>query len=162
MIPMRFLVPAVLAVTLTVVAGIAMVRGEEPAHGIEVVSAWARATPPGASVGAAYLTLRNRGSEDDRLLGVESAAAARIELHETVEEGGVAKMRPVKPPAILAGEALEMRPGGIHLMLMDLAAPLKEGMSVPLTLTLEVAGAISVEAEVAPLGADAAPSEHSM
>ena len=152
---MRILLPAVTAILLTVAAGVALVRGA-PADTLHV-EAWARATPPGASVGAAYLIVRNTGDQDERLQAVSSRAAESLEMHETVEENGVAKMRPVDGARIPAGGTLVMRPGGTHLMLMGLAAPLKEGGSLPLTVTFEKAGTMTIEVQVAPLGADAPP-----
>ena len=162
-IPFRYLAPAATAVVLTVVAGVAMVRGAEVASALEVVEAWARATPPGAEVGAAYVTLRNNGPDADSLVGATSSVAARIETHETTEANGVARMRPTEAPTIPAGGELAMRPGGTHLMLMGLAAPLTEGDRVPLTLTFAKAGTLTIEVDVAPLGADAPAGDgHSM
>ena len=155
--PMRILLPAVTAIVLTVAAGVALVRGAEAPAGPLHVEAWARATPPGATVGAAYLIVRNNGDQDDSLVSAASEAAESIEVHETVEENGVARMRPLEGAGIPAGGALVMRPGGAHLMLMGLAAPLKEGGSFPLTLNFEKAGTMTIEVQVAPLGADAPP-----
>jgi copper(I)-binding protein len=158
---MRLLLPAVAAVALTAVAAISMARGHDVKVGeIVVTSAWARATPPGASVGAAYVTLRNGGSADDRLLGGASPAARTVAPHLTSEENGVAAMRPFGDPVIPAGGTLEMQPGATHLMLMGLAAPLQEGDSVPLTLTFEKAGAVTIPLEVAPIGADLSGHRH--
>ena len=141
-IPMRLLLPIFAAVLLTAVAAISYVRGAETAVGnLVVTSAWARATPPGANVGAAYVTVENRGAEDDTLVSAESPVAQSVMAHETAEENGVATMRPLAEPAIPAGGTLAMEPGGIHLMLMGLTAPLKKGESVPLTLTFAKAGA---------------------
>jgi periplasmic copper chaperone A len=153
----RILLPAVTAVVLTVAAGVALVRGAEAPAGPLRVEAWARATPPGASVGAAYLIVRNKGDRDDRLVSASGEVAQSVEPHETVEENGVARMRPLEAASIPAGEMLVMRPGGAHLMLMGLAAPLKEGSTFPLTLSFERAGTMTVEVHVAPLGADAPP-----
>jgi periplasmic copper chaperone A len=156
-IPTRILLPAATAIVLTIAAGVALVRGAEAPGGALHIEAWARATPPGASVGAAYLIVRNEGDKDDRLVGAASPAAESVEAHETVDENGVARMRPLEGASIPAGGALVMRPGGAHLMLMGLAAPLREGSSFKLTLTFERAGKMTVEAQVGPLGADAAP-----
>ncbi len=158
---MRLLLPAVAAVALTAVAAISMARGHDIKVGeIVVKSAWARATPPGASVGAAYVTLRNGGSADDRLLGAATPTAKTVAPHLTSEENGVAAMRPLGDLAVPAGGTLEMRPGATHLMLMGLAAPLQEGDSVPLTLVFEKAGAVTIPLEVAPIGADLSGHQH--
>ena len=160
----KIILPATVALVLTLAAFISFARSEEvTAGGLAVISAWARATPPGADVGAAYVTIENRGDIDDRLLGVTTPAAAAVSMHETIEENGVATMRPLEDPAVPAGGRLEMRPGGVHLMLMDLAAPLAEGDSMPMTLTFEHAGELTVQANVAAIGAKApAAHDHSM
>ena len=158
---MRLLLPAVAAVALTAVAAISMARGHDIKIGeVVVTSAWARATPPGASVGAAYVTLHNGGGADDRLLSAASPAARRVAPHLTREENGVAAMRPLGDLVVPAGGTLEMKPGATHLMLMGLAAPLKEGDSVPLTLVFEKAGAVTIPLEVAPIGADLSGHQH--
>lgn len=120
--------------------------------------AWSRATPPTATVAAAYLTLDNRGRKPDRLLSVSSPRAARVEVHAIVHEGNVAKMRRVDPLHVAAGEKLTLEPGGIHIMLMGLASPLVAGERVPLLLRFEVAGDVPVEALV--LAASDAESGH--
>jgi copper(I)-binding protein len=157
----RFIVPAIIALGLTAAAVLTSARGgaETVSGDLAVVSAWARATPPGAKVGAAYVTVENRGSEPDRLVEARSPVAEAVHLHQTVEENGVAAMRPLEAPEIPGGGTLDMAPGGIHLMLMGLSAPLKQGETVPLTLVFERGGEIAIEAEIAPIGA-AAPAQH--
>jgi copper(I)-binding protein len=156
---MRILLPAITAIALTIVALISFARsGETGAGDLAITLAWARATPPGAKVAAAYVRVENRSQSTDRLLGIESPAAEAVELHETVEEGGIAKMRPLDGIKILAGETLAMEPGGIHLMLTGLTAPLEAGETLLLTLTFEQAGSVAIEAEVRPIGA-AAPAD---
>jgi periplasmic copper chaperone A len=127
---------------------------------VEAADAWANATASGmdaadphaahhgGSRAAAYLTLRNRGSEADRVVGVESPASAHAEIHLTLVEEGIARMRPVAGVDILPGETLEMRPGGYHVMLLELHRPLVAGERVPLRLRLERGGELEVEAEV--------------
>jgi copper(I)-binding protein len=158
---MRLLLPAVTAIALTAAAAISMARSEDVRVGqIVVKAAWARATPPGASVGAAYVTLENSGSDDDRLISASSPAAKAVTAHEALEENGVATMRPIEAPAIPADATLEMRPGATHLMLMGLVAPLNEGDDLPLTLVFEKAGAVTIPLEVAPIGADLSGHQH--
>ncbi|MBA3518367.1 MAG: copper chaperone PCu(A)C [Rhizobiales bacterium] len=157
---MRFFLPAATAMALTLAAAISYARSAETSAGDLVVSAWARATPPGAQVAAAYVNVENRGGSADRLLAARSPAANSVSLHATVEENGVATMRPVDDPVIPAGGTLEMRPGGAHLMLTDLQAPLKEGETLSLTLSFETAGELTVEAAVAPVGAAAPADTH--
>ena len=90
-----------------------------------VHSAWSRELPPVSENGAAYVTVRNAGHQADTLVRVETPVAARAEVHEHVHEGGMMKMRPVESVPIAAGDALQMGPGGTHIMLMELARPLR-------------------------------------
>jgi copper(I)-binding protein len=132
---------------------------EFKAGGITVVAPWARATPGGAKVGGAYLELKAAAGAGDRLVSASSTAAGTVEIHEHVNEGGVMKMRRIDGLAVPAGTSVMLKPGGYHLMLMDLKQPLKQGGKLQLTLTFEKAGALSVEGPVAPLGAMAADDD---
>ena len=106
---------------------------------IEVADAWAR-PPIGQSRNtAAYLTLTNRGSAPDRLLGAATAVAGKAELHTTVRDGNVMRMREVNAIELKPGAAVTFAPGGMHLMLFDVQ-PLKAGGTFTLTLTFEKAG----------------------
>lgn len=118
------------------------------AAGIVAGDAWVRATPPGSRVAAVYLRLDNQGTTADRLLSVATPVAERAEVHETVYEGGVARMRRVEVLEIAATGTLSLAPGGRHLMLLGLDAPLVAGARVPLTLRFEHAGELAVEATV--------------
>lgn len=98
---------------------------------------------------AAYLTIRNRGSADDRLLGAGFAGARRVEIHETqVNPEGLATMRRVESIAIPAGREIRLEPGGLHIMLMDLEVSLVSGDTVRLSLEFENNGSRTVAAEV--------------
>ncbi len=133
------------AAALLVTLGLAnLARADE----LAVVDAWARATPPGAAVAAVYLTIDNTGGGTDRLLGAASAAAGRVEVHETRREGDVMRMRKAEPLDIPAGARVVFGPGGLHVMLMDLNEPLREGERLTLALRLERAGDIEVEAHI--------------
>ena len=118
---------------------------------VRVEDAWARATAPGAKVGAGYMKIHTGVA--DRLIGAASPAAARVELHVTEKKGDVMRMREVKVYDIPVGGVFALEPGGAHLMLVDLKAPLKQGTKVPLTLRFEKAGEMKVELEVRALGA---------
>jgi copper(I)-binding protein len=98
-----------------------------------VSDAWARATPPGIEVGAAYLVIKG-GSRPDRLVGASSERADMVHLHDVVEEDGVAKMRSTESVEIPAGQRVELAPKGRHLMLMGLAAPLVAGQTFAIVL----------------------------
>jgi periplasmic copper chaperone A len=119
---------------------------------ISVDSAYARATAPGQPAGGGFLTLVNAGA-DDRLVSASSEAAASVELHVMSMRGDVMQMRQVDAIAIKAGQTVELKPGGYHLMLMGLKAPLKAGSSFPLTLKFEKAGEVTVSVKVEAAGA---------
>ena len=127
---------------------------------LTILHPWARPAAEGQT-GAVYLTIKNDGKEGDKFLSAESPAAAEVELHETSDENGVMKMRAVTDGAeVKPGSSLEFKPGSYHLMLFDLKKPLEEGAMVPLTITLEKAGAINVDIKVektAPGTAEAMP-----
>lgn len=136
----------------------ALLPGPAAAHeyeigSVKIVHPWARATAGGSPNGAVYMTLSVAGSEADRLLAVSTPAAKRAQLHRTIMDDGVMKMRPVDAVEIAPGPPTVMQPGGLHVMLMGLAAPLEEGDLLPLTLTFEHAGTIEVEAIVLSAGA---------
>jgi copper(I)-binding protein len=121
---------------------------------IAIDKPWTRATPKGATVAGAYMTLRNKGTAPDRLVGGSSAAAGRFEVHSMVMEGGVAKMRPVEGGLeIKPGETVELKPGSFHVMLVGLKEPLQKGQKVKGTLQFEKAGKVDIEYAVEPLGA---------
>src|SRR4051812_10908340 len=95
---------------------------------IQIVHPFARATVPGQSSGSAYLKLENKGKTDDKLIGVQSAIANSVELHEMQMSGDVMKMREVKDVDIKAEKTVNMQPGGgYHVMLIGLKQPLKPG-----------------------------------
>ena len=119
---------------------------------VKIENAWTRATPPGAKIAAGYMTIRNTSGTADKLVSASSPAAARVETHVTIEEGGISRMRPVKGYDVRANASFELKPGGAHLMLVNLKAPLKEGERVPLVLKFAHAGEVRTELEVKPLG----------
>jgi copper(I)-binding protein len=120
---------------------------------VKIENAWARATPPGAKIGAGYMTIHNSGATADRLVGASSPAARKVEPHVTVRDGDISRMRAVPGYDVPANGTFQLTPGGSHLMLMDLKAPLKEGERVPLVLKFQRAGEVKVELEVRALGA---------
>jgi hypothetical protein len=120
---------------------------------LRIAKGWARATPGGAKVGAAYIEII-AGSSADKLIGVSTPVAARAEIHTHTEVDGVMKMRRLDAIEIPANMAHVLAPGGDHIMLFDLKAPLKQGTSLPLTLTFEKAGEKSIEAKVIWIGAN--------
>ena len=121
---------------------------------------WARATPGNATTGAAYVTLTETGAADT-LTGASTPAAKTAEVHETISDNGVMKMRPVGPLPLVAGTPVKMEPGGKHIMLMGLKAPLKAGDKFPLTLTFAHAAPMTVTVIVEAAGV-AIPSMNGM
>ena len=122
---------------------------------VQVTAPWARAAPQGR-VGAVYLDLMGG---PDRLVSVASDIAGKVELHETILEDGVARMRPSAGVLISPGARTRLTPGGLHVMLFDLKRPLKEGESFQLTLTFERARAVALTVPVLRAGATAGPGE---
>ena len=97
---------------------------------------WTRATPKSATVAGGYLKITNTGSTPDRLTGGSADVARKFEVHQMSMDGGVMKMNAVDKVPLPAGKPVELKPGGYHVMLMDLTRPLKEGDIVPITLTV--------------------------
>ena len=119
-----------------------------------ISQAWSRATPSGAKTGGGYLTIENRGSAPDRLIGGMADVAGKVQVHEMSMDNGVMKMRPVDNGlAIDPGKTVKLAPGGYHLMMTDLKAPLKQGDKVPVTLEFEKAGKVTVSLDVKGVGA---------
>lgn len=132
------------------------------AGNIKIETPWLRATPGGATVGAGYVKITNSGTEADRLTGGDFAIAGRVEIHEIADDGGVKKMRALAGGVDLRpGVAVTFAPGGLHLMLLDLTAPLVSGAVIRGTLAFEKAGKVPVDFAVAPVGSAAAPEPHS-
>jgi len=136
----RLLIPAVLLLTAA---------GDPPS--VEIVHPWARATPGASKNGAMFVTLTDRG-EPDRVTGVSTPAAERAELHETIDDNGVMKMRPVDGIGLQPGAPVTLAPGGKHIMLMGLKAPLKLGDTFPVTFTFAHAAPVTVTVTVEPTG----------
>jgi copper(I)-binding protein len=151
-----FLIAATLTATLAVGA-----RAQTPPAPLSVENGWARATAGTAKTGAAYVTIIDHGAPD-RLLAAATPVAGKAELHETIKDGDVMKMRPVAGLAVTAGTSITLAPGGYHIMLMDLKQPLTIGQRFPLTLTFQNAGAIDTTVVVQAVGAaHAIPMDHS-
>lgn len=116
---------------------------------IEVQNAWARPAPVAGGNGAIYFRLVNRGNEADQLLGGETALAAAVELHVTMEmDGGAMGMAPLSGIEIPARGDAELIPGGMHIMLVNLNRPLAAGDLFPITLQFEKSSAMRLEVEV--------------
>ena len=151
---------AVLAALAVMLAEIAAAE-DYTAGTLQIGNPWARATPSGASIGAGYLTITNKGADTERLIGGSAAPASRLEVHTTVVEQGVAKMRTVKAIEIPPGQTIELKPGGMHVMFVGLKQPLKQGQRIKGTLVFEKAGTVEIEFAVQPVGAPSGvPTDH--
>ena len=115
---------------------------------LTVTGAWARTTPPGATMGAIYLVIDNGSLKSDRLLKLRSSVASSAGVHRTEVLDGIARMREVAVLHVGAGERAEFKPGGYHVMLTGLKKPLVEGKTFELELVFEVAGSQTVKITV--------------
>lgn len=113
---------------------------------------FARATAGMAMAGAAFVTITSRGAAD-RLVGFSSPACNRPELHTHVNDAGVMRMRQVDAIDVPAGGRAELKPGGLHLMMIDLNGPLVEGETVDVTLVFENAGEVTLSLPIKGPGA---------
>ncbi|MHC8508950.1 MAG: copper chaperone PCu(A)C [Rhodospirillales bacterium] len=119
--------------------------------GVTVKNVWVRAAPPGVGAGAAYAEIH---SEDgDSLIGAESPAAKRVELHTHVEKDGVMKMTRVESVEIPEGGVVKLQPGGLHLMLTGLNQQLEEGAKIPVTFIFQHMDEVETEAVILAVGA---------
>lgn len=124
---------------------------------LTITSPWSRATVPNAPVAVAYLRIVNRGHEPDRLIAADFEGAGTVEIHESTEENGIARMRRLEPGLLIpAGAAIDLKPGGYHLMLIGLERGLTEGQKRKATLVFERAGRLDVEFAVRSIGAGSA------
>ncbi len=117
-----------------------LAAGNAIAGELQLSSAWARATPPGAAAGAIYLRIDNGSTKSDRLLKLKTTVAASATVHRTEIVGDVARMREVAVLHVAPGERVEFAPGGLHVMLTGLKTPLVAGKTFDLELVFEIAG----------------------
>jgi periplasmic copper chaperone A len=133
---------------------------EARAGDLAVQQPWTRAAGQGAT-GAGFLSISNRGAAADRLLSASTPAARAVELHTMLRDGDVMRMRAVEAIEVPPGQTVALRPGGLHIMLVGLSRPLREGETVPLTLRFERAGEVRVELSVQAAGArEPAAAQH--
>lgn len=129
---------------------------------LTIAGAFSRATLPGAPVAGGFFSVTNDGALDDRLTAAASAVAGRVEIHEMAMVGDVMRMRELPEGLVIpAGGTVALEPGGYHVMLMELKAPLVEGETVELVLTFEAAGEIAIPLEIrAPNARGAGHGQH--
>jgi copper(I)-binding protein len=148
------------AAALLLSAGFATAH-EFKAGPLKIGHPWSRATPAGAKVGGGYLSIENTGPAADRLVSVSVPFAGRSEIHEMAVKDGIMTMRPLDNGVdVPAGAKVEFKPGGYHIMFMDLKQPLKQGEMMKGTLTFEKAGTVDVEFKVDSIAAKGAEGEH--
>lgn len=139
--------------------GALLAFGPAQAHGfkvgeIEIGHPYSRAMLPVAKVGGGYMKLTNNGA-DDRLVSATSDRAGSVEFHEMKMDGGIMQMRELQNGVALpAGKTVEMKPGGYHVMFMNVSQPFKEGEMIKATLVFEKAGPVEVEFSVGPVAGD--------
>lgn len=143
-----------------VAAALTLAAAPFAAAQVTVADAWVRAVVPGQMATGAFM--RVTAATDAALVGAASPAARIVEIHEMKMDGGVMKMSAIDRLPLPAGKAVDLKPGGYHVMLMDLAQPLKAGDTVPITLTVvDKAGKaqkVEVRAGVRPLTNAAPPT----
>src|ERR1700693_4199202 len=123
---------------------------------IQITAPWARATPKGATSGAAYMTITNNGKTPDKVTCVSSDASAECQIHTMTMDNGVMMMRPVEGGLeIKPGETVTLKPSGLHVMLVNLKHPLEKGNIVKTTLKFDSAGSVDVDYPIAAIGAAA-------
>jgi periplasmic copper chaperone A len=151
---LRYLPVWALLLVATITSPAVVQAHEYEGKAVTVVHPWARATPGGSTIGAAYVEFSGlETASGDKLIGASTPAAGRVEIHTHTMADGVMKMRKVDEVAVAAGETKKLNPGGDHLMLFDLKAPLKDGELLPLTLKFATSGDITVEAAIGSVGA---------
>ncbi|HXD42396.1 MAG TPA: copper chaperone PCu(A)C [Ramlibacter sp.] len=121
--------------------------GQTAAPAVKVEGAWARASVQGQMGTGAFMKLTAR--DGAKLVGASSPAAGVTEVHEMKMDGNVMKMRAIPVLDLPAGKPVELKPGGYHVMLMDLKAPLSKGTVIPLTLTFKDVNGVDNKLEVA-------------
>jgi len=146
--------PVLVATALGIAGGDALAQDVVSKDGtLKIQASWTRATPNGARVAGGFVTITNTGSAPDRLVGGSVAIAGHVELHEMAMENGVMKMRALdKGLEIKPGQTVQLKPGGYHLMFMELKVPVKESDMVAGTLVFERAGTVAIQYRASAMG----------
>lgn len=134
-----------LATLAVLVAGLGVAEAQAP---LTASGAWLREPVPGRTVTAGFVVIENPGAADVQVVEVACDAAGIVEMHEMVRSGDMMKMAPVKSIVVPAKGRVELRPGGLHLMLFELKQPLRDGDTVTLTLTTDTGAKVRAAAEV--------------
>lgn len=140
---------SLLTALLPILATALPATAAEPAAGtVTIADPYVRAVPPGQPNSAAFMTLTNSGAGDRAVVAAASPAANVVELHTHRMEDGMMQMRRIERIDLPAGASVELKPGGLHVMLIDLTGPLTPGAEVPLTLTLDDGTSLALTAPV--------------
>jgi copper(I)-binding protein len=141
---------------------VALICAAQSANAGELIvhDAWARATAGRSTIGAAYLTLKNAGSTADRLISATTPVAGSVELHASIQDGDVMRMQKLDSIELAPDATVEFKPSGMHMMLVGVAAPLKQGTSFPLTLMFASGKSAKVEVAVMGPGASGPAKSH--
>ena len=126
---------------------------------LQIENAYTRATVPGQMAAGGFMKIENKGGVD-LLVSASSPVAGEVQLHEMAMEGNVMKMRQVKDIAVPAGGAVELKPGGLHLMFMNIKTPLTAGEAIPVKLKFAKAGEVEVKFPVNAMGAHGGAMKH--
>lgn len=157
----------ILALSAALAACPALAQHGTPGHGappaselrvgdLVITQPWSRATPQGARVAGGFMTIRNTGTQPERLVGGTMEVAGRFEVHEMATVDGVMRMRELTRGLVIPpGGSVELRPGGYHVMFMELGRPLAQGERLRGRLTFERAGSVDVTYDVRAVGASA-------
>ena len=152
---MRLLTTAAIAFCMSANA----MANDYKAGSIEISTPWSRATPKGAQTAIGYMTIKNNGTTPDRLIGGSIDVADHFQLHAMTMENGIAKMRELSDIEIKPGQTIEFKPGGSHVMFVNLKRPLSKGEHINGTLVFEHAGKVKIEYSVEGIGAQTGPQE---
>ena len=126
---------------------------------VQIENAYTRSTVPGQMAAGGFMKIENKGTTD-QLVSASSPLAGEVQLHEMAMEGNVMKMRQVKDITVPAGGSVELKPGGLHLMFMNIKAPLASGETVPVKLKFAKAGEVEVKLPVNAMGQHGGAMKH--
>ena len=148
-----------LLIAAAAIAAVPAAAHDYTAGDVAIAHPWTRAAGANGN-GAAFMQLRNTGAQPDRLISASTPAARTVELHTMTRDGDVMRMRPVQDIPVPAGDTVALQPGGFHIMMIGLTAPMNQGGRVPLTLRFERAGEVQVELAVEAAGARGSGHQH--
>lgn len=126
---------------------------------LKIENPYARATVPGQKAAGGFMKIENKGTAD-QLIAASSPVAGEMQLHTMTMDGNVMKMREVKVIDVPANGSVELKPGGLHLMFMDIKSPLKAGEAVPVKLKFQKAGEVEIKVPVREISAGSGHKKH--